>query len=251
MSALGRKALGYLGAIATLLAAWWLTALGVNSPALPGPWAALNAFAAEWNAIWPHVMVSAFRVLAAMAIGTLLAVPLGLALGRSPRADALAAPLIFLTYPIPKVVFLPVLLVLMGLGSLPKIALIALIVFFQILVTARDASKAVPEGSVLSVRSLGASRLDVYRHVIVPASLPEVFTALRIGTGTAIAVLFLAETIAGTDGIGFYIGDAWGRIDYPAMFAGIIGMGLLGVVLYEALDALEAATTRWRRTARF
>jgi NitT/TauT family transport system permease protein len=247
---LGRKAIGYLGAVAVLLLAWWLTALGVNSPALPGPWAALNAFVAEWSAIWPHVLVSAFRVLSAMAIGTLLAVPLGLALGRSPRADALAAPLIFLTYPIPKVVFLPVFLVLMGLGSLPKVALIALIVFFQILVTARDASKAVPEGSVLSVRSLGASRLDIYRHVIVPASLPEVFTALRIGTGTAIAVLFLAETIAGTDGIGYYIGDAWGRIDYPAMFAGIIGMGLLGVVLYEALDALEATTTRWRRSAR-
>ena len=93
---------------------------------------------------------------------------------------------------------------------------------------------------MLSVRSLGASRFDIYRHVVVPASLPDIFTALRIGTGTAIAVLFLAETIAGSDGIGYYIGDAWGKIDYPAMFAGIIGMALLGVGLYEALDALEA-----------
>lgn len=250
MSGLARKALGYVGAAGALLLGWWVTALAVNSPALPGPWAALYTFASEWDAIWPHVLVSAFRVTAAMTLGTALAVPIGLVLGRSPRADAVAAPLIFLTYPIPKVVFLPVFLVLLGLGSMPKIALIALIVFFQILVTARDASKAVPEGGVLSVRSLGASRLDVYRHVVVPASLPEVFTALRIGTGTAIAVLFLAETIAGTDGIGFYIGDAWGRIDYPAMFAGILGMGLLGVVLYEALDALEAATTRWRKVAR-
>ena len=249
MSALTRKVLGYVGATVALLAAWWLLAFVVNSPALPGPGVAFATFFAEWPIIWPHIVISATRVLAAMAIGTALAVPLGLMLGRSPRADAVAAPIIFLTYPIPKVVFLPVLLVLFGLGNLPKVALIAIIVFFQILVTARDAAKAVPEGSVLSVRSLGATRFDIYRHVIVPASLPDIFTALRIGTGTAIAVLFLAETIAGTDGIGYFIGDAWGRIDYPAMFAGIIGMALLGVVLYELLDALEVATTRWRRTA--
>ena len=249
MTGMPRKVLGYVGAMVVLLAGWWLVALAVGSPALPGPVAAISSFVANWPDIWPEILVSTARVLAAMAIGTALAVPLGLVLGRAARADAVAAPLIFLTYPIPKVVFLPVLLVLFGIGNLPKIALIALIVFFQILVTARDASKAVPEGSVLSVRSLGATRLDIYRHVIVPASLPDIFTALRIGTGTAIAVLFLAETTAGSDGIGYYIGDAWGRIDYPGMFAAIIGMALLGVALYEALDALEAATTRWRRAA--
>ena len=100
---------------------------------------------------------------------------------------------------------------------------------------------------MLSVRSLGASSGQVFRHVVYPASLPDIFTALRIGTGTAIAVLFLAESIAGTNGLGWYIVDAWGRIDYPAMFAGIIAMALLGVVLYEALDAIERWATRWRR----
>ncbi len=191
-----------------------------------------------------------FRVLAAMLIGSALAVPAGLALGRSPRADAVFAPMIFLTYPIPKVVFLPVLMLLLGLGHLSKIALITLIVFFQILVTARDAARAVPEGAVLSVRSLGATGRDVARHVVVPASLPEIFTALRIGTGTAVAVLFLAEATAGTSGLGWFIVDAWGRIDYPAMFAGIIAMALLGVALYELLDVIESWATRWRRAGR-
>jgi ABC-type nitrate/sulfonate/bicarbonate transport system permease component len=245
-----RKIVGYAGALVVLLLAWAALAAAVGSPALPGPGIAIRTFVEQWPEIWPEIVVSFWRVVAAMVIGTALAVPLGLLLGRSPRADAVAAPLIFLTYPIPKVVFLPVLLVLLGLGHAPKIALIALIVFFQILVTARDAAKAVPEPSVLSVRSLGASRLDVYRHVVVPAALPDIFTALRIGTGTAIAVLFLAESIAGSSGIGWYIVDAWGSIDYPAMFAGIIGMALLGVVLYEALDAVEGWATRWRRAGR-
>lgn len=249
-NSLGRKIVGYVGALAVLLLGWAALAAVVASPALPGPVIAIQTFVEQWPTIWPEIVVSFWRVMAAMTIGTVLAVPLGLWLGRSPRADAIAAPMIFLTYPIPKVVFLPVLLVLLGLGHAPKIALIALIVFFQILVTARDAAKAVPEPSVLSVRSLGATGLDVYRHVVVPAALPDIFTALRIGTGTAIAVLFLAESIAGSSGIGWYIVDAWGRIDYPAMFAGIIGMALLGVVLYEVLDAVEGWATRWRRAGR-
>jgi len=250
MSATARRALGYVGAVAVLLGTWALLARWIGSPALPGPAVALSAFWAELPVLWPQALISLARVIAAMALGTVLAVPLGLALGRSARADAVFAPMIFLTYPIPKVVFLPVLLVLLGLGNAPKIALIGMIVFFQILVTARDAAKAVPEPSVLSVRSLGATDGQIARHVVVPAALPEIFTALRIGTGTAIAVLFLAESIAGTNGLGWYIVDAWGRSDYPAMFAGIIAMALLGVVLYEALDAVESRVTRWRKAGR-
>jgi ABC-type nitrate/sulfonate/bicarbonate transport system permease component len=245
-----RKVVGYAGAFVVLLLGWAITAALVNSPALPGPAIAIKTFVERWSEIWPHIVVSLGRVLAAMVIGTGLAVPLGLWLGRSPRADAVAAPIISVLYPIPKVVFLPVLLILLGLGHAPKIVLIALIVFFQILVTARDGARAVPEPSVLSVRSLGASRFDVYRHVVVPAALPDIFTALRIGTGTAIAVLFLAESLAGSSGIGYYIVDAWGMLDYPAMFAGIIGMALLGVALYEALDLVEGWATRWRRAGR-
>jgi NitT/TauT family transport system permease protein len=198
----------------------------------------------------PEVAVSGWRVVVSMVLGSALAVPLGLVVGRSPRIDAVAAPLIFLTYPVPKIVFLPVLLVLLGIGSLPKIALITLIVFFQILVTARDAARAIPAGSVLSVRSLGADRGQVFRHVVVPAALPDVFTALRISTGTAIAVLFFSESIAGTDGIGYYIIDAWGRIAYTDMFAGIIAMAVLGVVLYELLELAEARVCRWTRVGR-
>ncbi len=245
-----RRAIGYLGAIVFMLVVWELVALAVGSPALPPPTAAIPVFVQQLPELWTQVLVSTWRVLAAIVIGTVLAVPMGLVLGRSPRLDSFVAPVVYLTYPIPKVVFLPVFMVLLGLGDISKIAFIALIIFFQILVTARDAAKSVPEASVLSVRSLGASSGQIFRHVVFPASLPEVFTALRIGSGTAIAVLFLAEAIAGTSGIGWYIVDAWGRIDYTAMFAGIIAMGLLGVALYEALDALERWATRWRRAGR-
>ncbi|MBN2848561.1 MAG: ABC transporter permease subunit, partial [Coriobacteriia bacterium] len=196
---------GYLIAVLALLLGWELLALALGSPALPGPLEALPAFVALVPELTVHALLSLWRVSISMVIGAVLAVPLGLAIGRSPRADSIFAPLMFLTYPVPKVVFLPVLLVLFGLGDVSKIVLIATIVFFQILLTARDAARAVPEGAVLSVRSLGASRLDIARHVVFPAALPDIFTALRISTGTAVAVLFLAESIAGTDGLGWFI----------------------------------------------
>jgi ABC-type nitrate/sulfonate/bicarbonate transport system permease component len=246
-----RKVIGYVGAVIAVLVVWQLGAWALDSRALPGPVPALTAFFTTfWSDLAPHLAVSTWRVVAATVLGTVLAVPLGLWLGRSQRADAVAAPVIFLTYPIPKVVFLPVLLVILGLGDASKIVLITLIVFFQLLVTARDAARAIPAGSVLSVRSLGAGELDVFRHVVVPAALPDIFTALRIGTGTAVAVLFLAESIGGTTGLGYYIVDAWGRLAYDAMFAGILGMALLGVVIYELLELAEARLCRWTRVER-
>ncbi|MCE5203954.1 MAG: ABC transporter permease subunit [Coriobacteriales bacterium] len=247
----GRKVGGYAAATAMLLAVWELGSLVVGSPALPGPVPAIRDFVTAFvSDMLPHLGVSAWRVVASMVLGAALAAPLGLAVGRAPRVDAVAGPLLFLTYPIPKVVFLPVLLVLLGIGDAPKIALITMIVFFQILVTARDAARGIPTSAVLSVRSLGATRWQVYRHVVVPAALPDIFTALRISTGTAIAVLFFSETIAGTDGLGWYIIDAWTRIAYSEMFAGIIAMALLGVALYEALDLAEARVCRWTRAGR-
>ena len=250
MNALARKVVGYAVAVIALVGGWQAVSALIGSPALPGPQPAIGAFLRLLPELWPETLVSLARVVGAMAIGTVLAVPLGLAVGRSRKADAVMGPILFLTYPVPKVVFLPVLLVLLGLESAPKVALIAIVIFFQILVTTRDAAKAVSQGAVLSVRSLGGGRLDIARHVVFPAALPEIFTALRIGTGTAIAVLFVAESIAGASGLGFFIVDAWGLIDYPRMFAGILAMALLGVVLYEALDMLELWATRWRRVAR-
>jgi NitT/TauT family transport system permease protein len=97
------------------------------------------------------------------------------------------------------------------------------------------------------VRSLGAGRLDLFREVLVPAALPHGFTALRLGTGTSVAVLFFVESFATTRGLGYLIMDAWGRLDYQGMFVGILGMSLLGAALFEAVNALERIFCRWHR----
>jgi NitT/TauT family transport system permease protein len=226
---------------------WQLLSEVLKLPALPGPVPSFGAFGSELkDTLGFHFYVSTYRVLTSIAISLLLAVPLGMLLGREDRIDRYFAPLIYLIYPIPKIVFLPVLMALVGLKDLSKITLIVLVVFFQILVATRDAARGISGELVNSVLSLGASRLDIYRHVVWPAVIPDVLTSLRIASGTAIAVLFFAETVASQEGLGYYLLDAWSRMAYENMFAGIIAMGLLGFVIYVGLDYLERRACSWK-----
>lgn len=241
-----QKTWALLLSVAALLLLWWLLALALNSPAVPLPLAAVQSFWASIQGDLPtHLGVSLYRVLVSLFLATLLAVPLGIALGKNPDLDAKLAPMLYLTYPIPKVVFMPIFLIILGIGDASKILLITLIVFYQILVTTRDAAKAMATEYVLSVKSLGAGRWDLYRHVYLPGCLPSILTSLRLGLGTALAVLFLAETYATQTGIGFFIMDSLSRMNYQEMFAGIIAMGLMGFVLYVILDQAEKVLCGW------
>jgi NitT/TauT family transport system permease protein len=182
-----------------------------------------------------------------MALAWAAAFPLGIVMGSSRKVDAWLAPLVFVTYPVPKIVLLPVVLLLFGLGNLSKVLLISLILGYQVLVAVRDGVANLNPRYLDSVRSLGAGRLDLFREVLVPAALPHGFTALRLGTGTSVAVLFFVESFATTRGLGYLIMDAWGRLDYQGMFVGILGMSLLGAALFEAVNALERFFCRWHR----
>lgn len=243
-----QRLVGYAWAVLALLALWQVAALALGTPALPGPAAALVALASQLaGGLWRDLAISGARAVSAVLISLALAAPLGLWLGRTPGADTIAGPLIYLTYPVPKVPFLPLLLLALGIGNVSKVALIVLVVFFQVLVAARDASHAIAQGHVLSARSLGAGPAQVYRYVVIPATLPAIFTATRISVGTAIAVLFLAETVAGDDGLGYRIFEAWGTLSYQEMFAAILALALLGVALYELTEVLERWLCAWAR----
>jgi NitT/TauT family transport system permease protein len=233
-------------ALLLILGLWEVGALAVHSAILPDPWSVTMAFVGELprGLAW-HTLISAWRVLASIILAVALAAPLGLALGQMKRLDHLAAPLIYLTYPIPKIVLLPIVLLFLGLGDLSKIFIITLILFYQVLVVVRDAAGGIRPELVLSVRSLGARRRQLYRYVYLPATLPAILTALRVSTGTAIAVLFFAESFATREGLGYYIIDTWASLSYARMYAGVLAMSLLGLALYSGLDRLESRLCRW------
>jgi len=235
-----------LGATA-LIIAWQLLAWAVHSPVLPGPWAVGRAFVREIpRGLGRHFMVSGWRVIASIVVSVLTAAPAGLVLGQSPQLNRLFSPIVYIVYPIPKIVFLPIILLFLGIGNTSKVFIIFIILFFQILVVVRDQASALRPELIYSVRSLGAGRRALFRFVYLPATLPAALTALRISIGTAIAVLFFAESFATTSGLGYYIiVESWGRLAYPEMYAGVIAMSLLGLLLYFVVDGLERRLAPW------
>lgn len=235
-------------AILALLLLWQLAALILRRPILPSPLTVLQVFIAEMgDDLWLHFLASLWRVLASTLLAIALAAPAGLILGQSQRLNRIFSPLIYLLYPVPKVVFVPVILLLLGIGDVPKIVIIFLILFFQILVLVRDQAAGLRPELIQSVRSLGAGRRALFRFVYLPASVPAILTALRQSVGTAVAVLYVAELFATQRGLGYYIYlNGTTLFNYPAMYAGIIAMSLLGLGLYFSVDWLEKRLASWQ-----
>jgi len=238
------KRWSYIVAGAVIVTIWQILAYFVSSPALPSPYVVLLSFISQIDKIALHMLISTYRVVCSILLALSLAVPAGLFCYER-RIDGLIAPFLYLLYPIPHIVLLPLIILLFGIGDLSKVFLIGMIVFFQILMTTRDAARNIDAYYVYSLLSLGASRKDVYRHVIFPACLPKILTALRISVGTAIAVLFFVESFATTTGLGHLIMTAWGKVDYVSLYAGIVAMALLGFSLYMVLEVIEKRLCRW------
>jgi ABC-type nitrate/sulfonate/bicarbonate transport system permease component len=233
--------LARLAALAVLLLLWQGAAMVVQQPVLPPPGRVLAVFAYELpRALGRHALASLGRVVASIGLAIALAAPLGLLLGQSRRLDRIVAPFVYLLYPVPKVVLAPVLLLVLGVGDFPKIVLITLILFFQILVLVRDAAASIRPELLTSIRSLGAGRRALFRFIYLPASVPAILTALRQSIGTAIAVLYIAELIATRYGLGYYIYLQGSTLfDYPRMYAGVLAMSALGFGLYAGVDGLQ------------
>lgn len=235
-------------AILALIVVWQIAAWVVRRPILPPPLEVAAAFIAGLQGdLVGHFLVSLWRVIASTALAIAVAAPAGLILGQSRRLNNIFSPVIYLVYPIPKVVFVPIVLLFFGLGDWPKIVIIFLILFFQILVLVRDQAAGLRPELVQSVRSLGAGRRALFRFVYLPASLPAILTALRQSVGTAVAVLYVAELYATQRGLGYYIYlNGSTLFNYPAMYAGIVAMSILGLSLYFTVDWMERRVTPWQ-----
>jgi NitT/TauT family transport system permease protein len=230
-----------------LMAVWWLLSLATGGMVVPDPPTVLRRFVELAPSVMGlHALSSLARIGCGLAAALMTAVPFGLAMGRSRAVDRAFAPAAYLLYPVPKIALLPVVMLLFGLADASKVTIVFLVLFFQILVSVRDAARDIPEPYFLSLRSLGAGRRQAARFVTWPAVLPQVLSALRVGTGTALAVLFFAETFGTRQGLGYFVVESWMRLAYPDMYAGILALGLTGLLLFVLIDALQRRACRWQ-----
>jgi ABC-type nitrate/sulfonate/bicarbonate transport system permease component len=243
-----------VAAVAALLAVWEAaTRLGwVSSLFLPAP-SDVVVEAGRMIAsgeIARHVAVSLVRIGLGFGIGALAGTLLGLMLGASRVAEAVGNPLIAVTYPIPKIALLPLMILWLGIGEAPKVAMIALGVFFPVVINTYAGVRDTQPLMAKAAASLGARRRQILVKVILPSALPMILAGYRLGAGIALLLVVAAEMINATAGIGFLVLHAGDLMLTGKLMVGLLLLSLLGLASTWALRGLEAYLVPWREDFR-
>lgn len=225
-----------------------MSALGVEG--LPGPVevAVRGHDLLTDGTLLTDIGVSLRRVLLGFALGTLLAVPVGFLMGWYPVCRGLVEPYIQFFRTIPPLAIIPLAIVVLGIGELPKILVIFLAAFLSCVISTFQGVVSVDKTLINAARVLGASNAAVFIRVIVPASSPFILVGMRVGLGAAWATVVAAELIAAQEGLGFRMQQAQIFYDLPTIFVGLISIGILGLVMDRLLLLAEARLTGWQET---
>lgn len=225
---------------------WYLGAQVLDTTALVSPVEVYAHLPRLLGKLAPHITSSLYRLFVGIPVALLMGIVMAWSMFRFRQIRLLLGSFVYLCYPIPKLALLPVVMLLAGLGDAGKIVMIVLIILFQITINVRDSLNNIPKESFLVATSLGATTLGILRHILIPATLPDVLSTLRVAIGTAISVLFVTETYGTDKGMGYFIIDAWMRLSYIDMYGGIVVLSVMGFVLFFLTDLAEAYFCRWR-----
>lgn len=238
-----------LAALAAGLGVWaLLAASGVQG--LPGPVAVAHRAGELFGdgTLVTDAAASLRRVLAGFALGTLAAVPVGFLMGWYPVARGLLEPYVQFFRTIPPLAMIPLAIVLLGIGEVPKVFVIFLAAFLSSVVAAFQGVVGVDRTLIDAARVLGARDGTIFLKVVVPASAPFILVGMRIGLGSAWGTLVAAELIAAQEGLGARMQKAQLYYDLPTIFVGLITIGVLGLLMDRLLLLAERRLTHWQET---
>ena len=196
--------------------------------------------------IYQHAAYSALRVLVAILIAMAVAIPLGLTIGTSRRWEDALFPALEVFRPVPPVAWVPIALLLLPTFRSGVIFVVFLGAFFPILINTIEGVKAVEDEYVQAASSLGAESRQIFRHVIIPATMPSIITGVSLGVGLAWITVVAAEMIAGGVGIGYIIFQAYRLLQTDVVAVGMIAIGFLGYVSAAAVHRTGHRLTRWQ-----
>lgn len=244
-----------LACIAALLLLWWVaTGRGWVPPLfLPGPAAVYQAWRDAWAGniqgglpLWQHLQWSALRVFGAFALAAVTAVPVGIAMGVSRVARGVFDPPIEFYRPLPPLAYLPLVVIWFGIDETAKIVVIFLACFAPIAMAARAGVRSATHEQIAAAYSLGGSPLQVVRHVVLPAALPEILTGLRIAIGFGWTTLVAAEMVAATAWLGQMVLNASSFLRTDVVVMGIVLIGAIAWGFDLAMRALERRLVPWK-----
>lgn len=212
---------------------------------LPGPRAVWAALLTWQHAIWVNAAQTLFTTLAGFALALVGGMVLGLAIGYSPLVYRALYPLLVGFNSVPKVAIVPVLVIWFGIGTVPAVLTAFLISFFPIVVNvATGLATLEPEWQDV-LRSLGASKREIFIKIGIPRSLPYFFASLKVAATLAFVGAVIAETVAANRGIGHLMIVASSRFEVPLVFAGLVVVATMGVALFAVFAILERRLTGW------
>lgn len=219
-----------------------------NPMLFPGPLDVLSAGIdlARSGELWSDFLASLSRIFKGFAIAAIAGVGIALLVSRFGALAFFLEPIIEILRPIPPLAFLPMLVLWFGIGEMSKVSFIAYSAFFPIFTASEDGIRQVDKVLIRAARSLGATHSQIFRHVVLPAALPGVFTGLRLGIALSFFVIVAAEFLGANSGIGYLINNARIYFMVSQMLCGAVIIGCCGYLINLAFKAIEKRLLAWK-----
>ena len=246
------KASRYAGLISLVgtIALWQLAgSLSlINAVFLPTPLSIVRAMVqlASSGALWQHLAYSLMRIGSGWLLGTMAGIIVGFAIGLSTLARSVGITFISALFPIPKIALLPLLILWLGIGEEPKIATIALGVFFSTAISVYGGVDAVPRNLIRMAQSFNVPFFAIVRRVIWPGALPSILAGFRITASVALLLVVSAEMIGAEYGIGAFVLQAGNLMQTDQLLAGVVILSLFGLLVGWLISRLEKRLLHWR-----
>jgi NitT/TauT family transport system permease protein len=238
-----------LGILGVLILWEAVCRLGIVPPLfLPAPSAILSA---GWDMLLSgelhqNILASLSRIAIGYVIGAVCGIVFGLILGFSRWVDAILTPIVYSIYPIPKIALLPLIILWLGIGETPKFTMIALGVFFPVVINTFSGVKNVDPILIKAAVTFGSSHFNVIRKVILPGALPMIFAGLKLAAGTSLLLLVSAEMIAAQQGVGSMILHYGNLMITTKLMVGVLILSILGLLFNRGLQWLERMLLPWK-----
>jgi len=239
---------------AGLLLLWWLITQAGLVPKLFLPTPAevlalgIDIFRDGYanGTLWEHVSASLGRILSAAVIAIALGIPVGLLMGLNRWAKGIFSTPIEFYWPLPPLAYLPLMIIWLGIGETSKITLLALAMFAPVVLSAQAGVRSLPQERVNAALSLGATRWQLFKDIVLPSALPEILTGIRIALGVGWSTLVAAELIAATRGIGYMVMSASHFLATDAVFVGIVVIAACAFAFSFSMRLIEAWLVPWK-----
>jgi NitT/TauT family transport system permease protein len=245
-----RQVLPSVAVLALLVAAWWAAVVATESAIFPTPWQVVSGTVEllQDGTLWEHVGASLFRVGTGFFLAVVFAVPLGLWMGWARGAFRTLNPIFQMLRPISPIAWIPIAILWFGVGNASPIYLIFISSVFPMIVQTTAGVHTIERRYLRAAQNFGGSRYTLFRHVVIPAVLPQIIVGMRIGLGVAWLVVVAAEMIALRSGLGYLIIDSRNAGNrYDLVIAGMVIIGLIGLLLDGVMRLLEGLKwVRWR-----